>query len=529
MNKCEINTKMRLFESKYIEEETMIDYNSQIRDMDDVRGWLLNVKESSDIELKKANELPKSFWETYSSFANTTGGIIILGVEEGNPYNKIVGVKNVSKTITSLWDQLNNSNKVSYKCISNEDVIKYKMEQNKTVILVIIREVPNAKKPVYINNKIDNTWIRTGDGDRKANRDELSALLRNAEPSEDTMIIDDFGIDDLDTDSILSFKERVNKRYPKKRFIEMNNKEFLVNIGGAVESRHGEALKIKKGALLFFGKINSIKEIYSHYHVDYFNRKGSSNRWIDRISDDEPSDYEMNLYNFFNIVHEKLSLSLKETFELDENNIRTPNVDFDETIRECLVNTIAHADYDMGYPSTKIEVYDGWFNFVNPGKMLVPKEQFVKGGDSRPRNELIMKFFRLLGASERQGFGGSLIYKTAMSNQFRSPELTTDLEHTELKVWNIDLIDSYPGLSEDEKIVLRYMQKNAPDKSIREMAQILGLTEYKTRKAIFSLEEKYHIIKKVGKGRATRYVIEMNRAEMLTFLQIAVDKIKSQC
>ena len=63
-------------------------------------------------------------------------------------------------------------------------------------------------------------------------------------------------------------------------------------------------------------------------------------------------------------------------------------------------------------------MYDGWYCFINPGKMLVSPEQFFLGGDSRPRNEIIMKMFRLLGASERQGFGGPLIYKTAVQNEF---------------------------------------------------------------------------------------------------------------
>jgi len=59
--------------------------------------------------------------------------------------------------------------------------------------------------------------------------------------------------------------------------------------------------------------------------------------------------------------------------------------------------------------------------------MLVSTKQFLVGGDSRPRNEIIMKLFRLLGASERQGFGGPLIYKAAIQNDFRRPEIVSDI------------------------------------------------------------------------------------------------------
>ena len=63
-------------------------------------------RENNRIEAKKAlGGLPKSIWETYSAFANTHGGIILLGVEElADKSFRTVDLPDPEKLIKEFWD-----------------------------------------------------------------------------------------------------------------------------------------------------------------------------------------------------------------------------------------------------------------------------------------------------------------------------------------------------------------------------------------------------------------------------------------
>ena len=72
-------------------------------------------RENNRIEAKKAlGGLPRSVWETYSAFANTYGGIILLGVEElADKSFRTVDLPDPEKLIKEFWDIVNNPNKTS--------------------------------------------------------------------------------------------------------------------------------------------------------------------------------------------------------------------------------------------------------------------------------------------------------------------------------------------------------------------------------------------------------------------------------
>ena len=81
-------------------------------------------REGNRLEAKEAKGgLPKSLWETYSAFANTSGGVILFGVAEG-PDGTLhaVGVNDAPKMLGDFWNAANNPQKVSANVLVDGDV-----------------------------------------------------------------------------------------------------------------------------------------------------------------------------------------------------------------------------------------------------------------------------------------------------------------------------------------------------------------------------------------------------------------------
>lgn len=76
--------------------------------------------ENAELECKAAKGgLPKDIWETYSAFANTNGGIILLGVEQKGQEFFPVDV-DAKKLVKNFWDGINNPQRISKNILWNE-------------------------------------------------------------------------------------------------------------------------------------------------------------------------------------------------------------------------------------------------------------------------------------------------------------------------------------------------------------------------------------------------------------------------
>lgn len=98
-------------------------------------------KEDNRREVKRANGgLPNDMWETYSAYANTYGGVIILGVKElDDKHWRTTGLKlkDKEKLLDDLWNLLHNRNKVNINLLTESDVQTYDIGEDIIIVITV--------------------------------------------------------------------------------------------------------------------------------------------------------------------------------------------------------------------------------------------------------------------------------------------------------------------------------------------------------------------------------------------------------
>ena len=434
----------------------------------------------------------------------------------------ISGIDDKEKIIKDLLDT-SNSEKVSLNLLIDEN-IEVENKDGKIIITVNIPEADYENKPVHLNNNFRHSYIRRHESNQRATDDEIRTMIRNSKEILDDKSLQGYSINDIDIDTLEEYRRRLDKQNPSNIYKNKNDNELLISLGAMTKNRETGKEELNLGGLLFFGKYSSIREQLPHYHLDYINRiNPGTKRWSDRVATGDLNYLNLNLYQFFITVLEKLKLTLNTEFELDEELSRSDNHDMEIAVREALANTIIHADYLQDLP-VKVTAYNDYYEFENPGNMRVSIEEFTMGGKSRPRNHIIELLFRTIGFCERAGSGGQKIFQTAITKDYKIPDIEQGKNSTLLRFWKINFIDSYPDMNEDAKQIMMILRKETITTTKRIMDET-AFGKTKVLKILNDLIDK-KIIKKIGKGKSTKHSIIETKREIIANLEHIVRQVQ---
>lgn len=475
--------------------------------------------ENEHLEYKSnKSKLSKDIWETISSFENTDGGLIILGVNETIKNNKKAftpaGINNSQQILDDFWSTIDNV--ISYSTIKNDDINCIQLEDNSTIIEIHVNEAASNKKPIYSNG---SAFIRKGAVDIKAKNEDLNILLRDSRDDLDTKVLKNYSISDLNINDVDTYKNILSQRIGYESYKTYSTEEFLKKIGVLSKDYDNDGkYGLTVGGLLFFGENNPILHTFPNFQLDYFDKSNPYIRWTNRISSIEGN---LNIFSFYNKVINAISSTVPEPFKLDNNLGRIDTSgSMIVALREAILNMLMHADY-YGDSPIVANTYINYYEFSNPGKMKISPEDFFTTNNSKTRNPIISKLFIQMGKGERAGHGGEKIYESAINNDYRVPKIVSINNETKLTIWKVDYANSFSGeeIDERERDILKSIVSNASQElSHKQIENETNLSRSIVSRTLSSLIDKGIIIK-TGNARSTKYGIIHTEEQLFAQLQ----------
>lgn len=412
--------------------------------------------EGTEIEFKSSKGgFSQSMWESYSAFANTNGGIIVLGIKEKDAkfFSDNLTQEAVIKYKKQFWDGINNKTTVSASILQDDDVVE--VEYEGSWLLVI--KVPRAEysvRPIYLtlNPFGGHAYRRRHEGDYKISDDVVRRLMGDSLVAEcplDRTIFPYFALgEELDINTLAQYRRLFNAKNENHPWSDLSDMDFLKKIGAYGKDPESGEEGFTRAGVLMFGTQKGLDDAIPYYFIDYREKLSDDPaiRWTDRVYID--GYWEPNLFQFFGRIYPKIRQALPVPFKLD-GIMRIDDTPAHKALREAIINCLVHACYGM-MNNIVIERYPDKLIFVNPGTMLISVDQFFAGGTSICRNFVLQKMFSFIGYVERAGSGADTITKGWKENNWPKPQIREifDPDRVEM-VLSLDSLEAHVRTCDD--------------------------------------------------------------------------------
>jgi len=485
----------------------------------------LRVPEDLELEFKAAGGgLPKSIWPTVSAFANTIGGWIILGVDEGPPFN-VSGIADSSAMLQSFHDQMRNPQRISHPVCGAMDA---SIEQINGAAIIVIRVPATARRdrPVYVNGNVyHGTYVRRHAGDYRCTKPEVDRMMREASSDgSDSTVLQHYSLNDLDMTTLASYRRRFQTLNPESPWNAYDDQRFLEAIRAYRRDRESGVAGITVAGLLLLGTSGAIRDWRSRHMIDFRlipSEVDLDVRWDDRVA------WGGNLLGAFDTIMPRLTADLPTPFRL-QGETRIDQSPVHVALREALVNLLVHADYAEAQPSL-IRRFPEGYSFRNPGNSRVSVTDLISGDRSDPRNPDLVTMFRLIGLAEEAGSGMAKIIHSWRALGFQLPAIDAGTERYEFslelryahflreddRVW---LLSLGGGWSEPEQIALVSARYTGTIDNLT-LRSVTGLHPADATRVLRGLRDR-DLLQMVGGGRSARY--ELSPRALAVAVQVAL-------
>ncbi|MDR1467291.1 MAG: putative DNA binding domain-containing protein [Oscillospiraceae bacterium] len=425
--------------------------------------------ESENLEFKQ--EYTPTIKKEVIAFANTSGGIIYVGVDKkGNLYP----VEDVDGTIQKITNAIRDSilPDLTY-------LIKYEVK-DKRIIEMTVSE--GTKKPYFLADKgltPSGVYVRQGTSSAPASHDLIRKMIKMSDG--------DKYENERSLNQELTLMETASEFVKNEIPFEENN---MITLGLKTNDR----LFTNLGFLFsdqcsFTVKVAVFKGTRDHSKMEFKTRE----------------EFKGSIFKQFY----ETSVLLKALNNLPAKIVgfkRVERYDYPpEAIREALLNAVIHRDYSVD-ASIMIKIYDDCMEFISIGG-LVPgiSEKDLFRGISVPRNKKLAEIFLRLDYIEAYGTGLRKVRELYENYEF-DPKIEISPNVFGIVLPNLNYMKNLiPELNLQHKAILEYLKSNEfiNNKTIQNLLSIKQSMAYNVIKEMKELN-----LIKDGKTRG-KYVLNV--------------------
>ena len=360
---------------------------------------IIRSREGKTLEFKRDIFSFKPIMKTLVAFANTAGGILIIGREDDGT---IRGVSDALQVEESLANAISDS--IAPAMMPEIEIFSIKGRQ------LVLLKIAHWRGPFYLKSEgpEHGVYIRLGSTNRKAGPEILAELNR---------LILGVSFDQMPCGEIdknhLELKKVQSVFIPVNKSIDSEKLETL----GLIVPYAGKKV-LSNGGVILFAREKYRNQYFPDARVSCARFRGTDKSdFIDRL------DIEGSILDAIESVPKFIMRNTRlyskiETFRREDIPAYS-----ELAVREVLVNALSHTDYSLTGMRIMVSIYSDRMEIQNPGMFPfgMTFEDF-KAGVSKVRNRVIARVFRELGLMEEWGSGYRRIVNSCRTGGYPEPE-----------------------------------------------------------------------------------------------------------
>ena len=449
------------------------------------------------IEVKAAEGgLPRSVKESVSAFANTGGGMVILGLRDGDFLPVSIDAVKLAGDLAST-------------CAADLDPpvrpdIDIAEVDGHPVVVALVDELPPGRKPCYVRNRgLDGgSYVRTHDGDRRLNSYEVHVLVSGrGQPLDDVAVVERAQRSDLDGDLLSALLSRIRRR--RGPALAAASDDDILRMLNVIVGE-GPEPSVTLAGLLSLGRypqqfVAQLNVTFVAFPTVTGHPLDDGTRFLDNESIDGPIPTMVATAQA--AVRRNITRRAVVTGAGRLDVWEYPN----EAVREIVVNAVLHRDYHPVAHGTqvRIELYPDRLRVTNPGGLHgdINRERLFTEPVTSSRNSHLAKLLEDIEVPhtgrtvcENRGSGLLAVARELRSAGLAPPEFTDRVSDTTMTIHGDDYRIQRPERADpaatppEPRTRIRALLSGGPVRT-RVLADELGVTPQGALRQLRQMED----------------------------------------